>query len=290
MPLRTKELPNVGGPASFVLLSSRSAPVLPLRLYCLSIVCPLGLPGSAPARMLQGDSSKTFSVFPTHTVWTIPTPQCLSLEHPRTCPTEPYGLALTLRLCTCTCAVPAQTCSAPSGLVAFWFTVMCPHSSPGQAPPPGPQLPSASTLAFSQSSSTLGRPQLQAKPFLLLLTQRRISHLPSQKEEWPPSPYCLQSKRRALQSLFLKWRPEWVISEWTESSQRRWLSQGGDQQAAAARSEGWWSVGFLHKSKGFRLQVCGTDVLISRVLERPCGILLMLWDRCASFAVPCRCA
>lgn len=133
MPLRTKELPNVGGPASFVLLSSRSAPVLPLRLYCLSIVCPLGLPGSAPARMLQGDSSKTFSVFPTHTVWTIPTPQCLSLEHPRTCPTEPYGLALTLRLCTCTCAVPAQTCSAPSGLVAFWFTVMCPHclSRPG---------------------------------------------------------------------------------------------------------------------------------------------------------------
>lgn len=133
MPLRTKELPNVGGPASFVLLSSRSAPVLPLRLYCLSIVCPLGLPGSAPARMLQGDSSKTFSVFPTHTVWTIPTPQCLSLEHPRTCPTEPYGLALTLRLCTCTWAVPAQTCSAPSGLVAFWFTVMCPHclSRPG---------------------------------------------------------------------------------------------------------------------------------------------------------------
>lgn len=32
--------------------------------------------------------------------------------------------------------------------------------------------------SHNQSSSTLGRPQLQAKPFLLLLTQRRSSHLP----------------------------------------------------------------------------------------------------------------
>lgn len=70
----------------------------------------------------------------THTVWTIPTPQCLSLEHPRTCPTEPYGLALTLQLCTCTCAIPAQICSASSGLVAFWFTVMCPHCLPRPGP------------------------------------------------------------------------------------------------------------------------------------------------------------
>lgn len=51
-------------PASFVLLSSGSVPVLPLRLYCLSITCPLGLPRSAPARMLQGNSSQTFSVPP----------------------------------------------------------------------------------------------------------------------------------------------------------------------------------------------------------------------------------
>lgn len=111
--------------------------MLPLRLYCLSIVCPLGLPGGAPARMLQRNSSETFSVPcspPPHIVWTISTPQCLSLEHSHTCPTEPYGLAFTLQLCTCKRAIPVQTCSAPSGLAALWFTVTCPHHLPSPAP------------------------------------------------------------------------------------------------------------------------------------------------------------
>lgn len=104
-----------------------------------------------------------------------------------------------------------------------------------------PELPSE-TPSHWQSYSTLGKPQLQAKTFLLLLIQRWSSHLPSQKEAWHPSPYHLQSKRSALQGLLLKWRPERIIPERTDRPERCWLSQGRDRQAAAARSEGWRSV------------------------------------------------
>lgn len=89
------------------------------------------------------------------------------------------------------CATPAHTCSAPAGHLALWLSVVCSSSPPVQPPPPGPGLPSANTLGFSQSSATFGRPQLQAKPFLHLLTQRRISYLPFQKEEWRPPPLLL---------------------------------------------------------------------------------------------------
>lgn len=61
--------------------------------------------------------------------------------------------------------------------LAMWWHVLC-ASSP--VPPPGPVLPSARSLVTSQPvSSMLGRLQLQAEIFLLLLIQRSSS-TPSQ--------------------------------------------------------------------------------------------------------------
>lgn len=138
----------------------------------------------------------------------------------------PYTTALHLYAC--------HTC--PDLFSTIWpYSPLVYSVVPSSSPPPSPLRlalgchPQTLWPSHSQPSSTLRRPQLQAKPFLLLLTQKRSSHLSSQKEEWHPSPYCLQSKRRALQSLFLKWRADWVIPEWTERPERCWLSQGKDQ-------------------------------------------------------------
>lgn len=121
--LQTRELPNVGKPASFVLLSSRNAPVPSLRLY-LSIMCPSGLPGSAPARMLWGDSLETlhcslaplhiqsgspplFSVFP----WSMPVlVQQSHMAWPLRCSSAPVLMPYLLRPVQHHLAMP------PSGL------------------------------------------------------------------------------------------------------------------------------------------------------------------------------
>lgn len=172
--------------ASYDLLPSRSAPVLPLRLYCLSIVCLLGLPGSAPARMLGGHSSETFSVAP------LPPRYGLDYRHSSVLlPGAPsYVFNRAIWPGTCTAALHLQACPTCSDLLS----TICPCSplvcsDMSSAPPP----PSLLHLALGyhlqalwpphrQSSPTLRKPQLQDELFLLLLTQKRSNNLLSQKE------------------------------------------------------------------------------------------------------------
>lgn len=147
-------------------------------------MCPLGLPGCAPAGMLQENCSETFSVSPQH-AWNLD--HLHSVTFPATAlylSNRAMWLSLytaALHLCVChTCPHLCVCHTRPHLLCTSW--------------PCGPLVNSdvlffitpvqpANTLGFSQSSSTFGKPQLPAKPFLHLLTQRRISYLPSQKEE-----------------------------------------------------------------------------------------------------------
>lgn len=172
--LRAGGLPSAGGPWSPVLLPSRTAPMLPLGFYYLAVVCPpgsLGVPqlgcwGEVPPK------PTLFSLMPVY-VWITSTAQCLSSGHPYTCPTEPYGLALGFSS-ACAHAIPAQPCPAPSGHVVTCSLCLQPSSSTW------PRAAIASSLVTSQPvSSMLGRLQLQAEIFLLLLIQRSSS-TPSQ--------------------------------------------------------------------------------------------------------------
>lgn len=93
--LRAGELPSAEGPASPVLLPSKTAPILPLGFYYLAVVCPLGSLGVSQLCCWGEIPQKPtlFSSTPMY-VWIASTAQCLSSGHPYTCPTEPYGLAL----------------------------------------------------------------------------------------------------------------------------------------------------------------------------------------------------
>lgn len=122
-------------PARFVLLSRRRSPLRALRLHCLNVCVIWGCPGVLQLGCCREIPQKPSLVSP-HTciVWTISTPQVLSLQYPQTCQTELYGLALARQLCACTHATPAQASSAPSGHVVFWFTAKRPHHLPSPAP------------------------------------------------------------------------------------------------------------------------------------------------------------
>lgn len=92
----------------------------------------------------------------------------------------PYTTALHLYAC--------HTC--PDLFSTIWpYSPLVYSVVPSSSPQPSPLRlalgchPQTLWPSHSQPSSTLRRPQLQAKPFLLLLTQKRSSHLSSQKEE-----------------------------------------------------------------------------------------------------------
>lgn len=189
-------------------------------------MCPLGLSGSAPAGMLQENCSETFSVSPPH-AWSLDHLHSVTFSE---APLYFSSRAMWLSLYTApVCATPAHTCPAlcaplVNSDVFFTPSAACKHFG-------------LLTVFFHLWEATATS---QACSVSLTFLPRRKSGTPT-----PIPPLFAKQKKRALQTLFLKWRPEWVISEWTGHPQRCSPPQGGDQLAAAAGSEGWSWMRFL---------------------------------------------
>lgn len=216
--------------------------MLPLRLYCLNIVCPLGLPGTAPGRM-PGEIPQKPSLIPHTHIQSGPSPLLSAFPWSTPIPDQQSHVAWPLHyssapVCVLYLPRPVQHYLAmqPSGLQ--WRDLI---TSPAQRSLPGPGLLSADALAFSQ---------------LVFLHPWEANFLASVNPEEERSPSFPGGRMTPFSILSAKQKESTTVCFWSEglsgSSQNGLRDHIGadylrvrDQQAAAARSDRWWSVGLF---------------------------------------------